>query len=159
MDGRLVYRVIVLLLIFAGTIFIVNKMSNAGVDEVTTEMEQSTIPVMYVRYEDQFINMLHGYTGKVDTTYFRDTITPMDYGQTLEIWVERGDSSFTGYEYELRSQYQGDLIENDVIVGDNVTVKSGVQLWDGVTIEDNVCIGPNVTFTNDLFPYKTDGII
>jgi UDP-2-acetamido-3-amino-2,3-dideoxy-glucuronate N-acetyltransferase len=44
------------------------------------------------------------------------------------------------------------LIENDVVVGDNVTVKSGVQLWDGLRIENNVFIGPNVTFTNDLMP-------
>jgi UDP-3-O-[3-hydroxymyristoyl] glucosamine N-acyltransferase len=44
------------------------------------------------------------------------------------------------------------LIENDVIIGDNVTVKSGVQLWNGLRIEDNVFIGPNVTFTNDKFP-------
>lgn len=44
------------------------------------------------------------------------------------------------------------LIEGDVIVGDNVTVKSGVQLWDSTRVEDNVFIGPNVTFTNDLFP-------
>ena len=44
------------------------------------------------------------------------------------------------------------LIENDVIVGDNVTVKSGVQLWDGVRVEDDAFIGPNVTFTNDLVP-------
>lgn len=44
------------------------------------------------------------------------------------------------------------FIENDVIVGDYVTVKSGVQLWDGLRIENNVFIGPNVTFTNDLIP-------
>ena len=44
------------------------------------------------------------------------------------------------------------LIENDVVVGDNVTIKSGVQLWDGLRIEDNVFIGPNATFTNDPFP-------
>ena len=44
------------------------------------------------------------------------------------------------------------LIENDVVIGDNVTVKSGVQLWDGLRIEDDVFIGPNVTFTNDKFP-------
>lgn len=44
------------------------------------------------------------------------------------------------------------LIENDVIIGDNVTIKSGVQLWDGMRIEDDVFIGPNVTFTNDLYP-------
>ena len=46
----------------------------------------------------------------------------------------------------------GVFIENDVKVGDRVTVKCGVQLWDGVEIEDDVFVGPNVTFTNDLFP-------
>jgi UDP-2-acetamido-3-amino-2,3-dideoxy-glucuronate N-acetyltransferase len=44
------------------------------------------------------------------------------------------------------------FIENDVVVGDRVTVKCGVQLWDGITIEDDVFIGPNATFTNDIFP-------
>jgi len=44
------------------------------------------------------------------------------------------------------------LIEGDVIVGDRVTVKSGVQLWDGTRVEDDVFIGPNATFTNDLYP-------
>ena len=44
------------------------------------------------------------------------------------------------------------FIENDVIVGDRVTVKCGVQLWDGLRIEDDVFIGPNVTFTNDMQP-------
>jgi acetyltransferase-like isoleucine patch superfamily enzyme len=44
------------------------------------------------------------------------------------------------------------FIENDVKVGDNVTIKSGVQLWDGIIVEDDVFIGPNVTFTNDMIP-------
>ena len=44
------------------------------------------------------------------------------------------------------------LIENDVIVGNRVTVKCGVQLWDGLRVEDDVFIGPNVTFTNDKQP-------
>ena len=44
------------------------------------------------------------------------------------------------------------LIENDVVIGDRVTVKSGVQLWDGLRVENDVFIGPNVSFTNDRFP-------
>lgn len=44
------------------------------------------------------------------------------------------------------------LIENGVIVGNRVTVKCGVQLWDGLRVEDDVFIGPNVTFTNDMHP-------
>jgi len=44
------------------------------------------------------------------------------------------------------------LVEADVLIGNNVTIKSGVYLWDGLTIEDNVFIGPNATFTNDKHP-------
>ncbi len=44
------------------------------------------------------------------------------------------------------------FIENDVVLGNRVTVKCGVQLWDGITVEDDVFIGPNATFTNDPFP-------
>lgn len=44
------------------------------------------------------------------------------------------------------------FIENDVVIGDNVTVKCGVQIWDGMIIEDDVFIGPNVTFCNDRYP-------
>lgn len=44
------------------------------------------------------------------------------------------------------------FIENDVVIGDRVTVKSGVYLWDGVRLDDDVFVGPNVTFTNDKYP-------
>jgi UDP-2-acetamido-3-amino-2,3-dideoxy-glucuronate N-acetyltransferase len=44
------------------------------------------------------------------------------------------------------------FIENDVVLGDRVTIKCGVQVWDGVRLEDDVFVGPNATFTNDNFP-------
>jgi UDP-2-acetamido-3-amino-2,3-dideoxy-glucuronate N-acetyltransferase len=44
------------------------------------------------------------------------------------------------------------FIENDVRLGDRVTIKCGVQVWDGITLEDDVFVGPNATFSNDPFP-------
>jgi len=44
------------------------------------------------------------------------------------------------------------FIENDVVIGDRVTIKNGVQLWDGLRIANDVFIGPNVSFTNDRYP-------
>ena len=49
------------------------------------------------------------------------------------------------------------FIENDVLIGDRVTIKCGVYVWDGITIEDNAFIGPNVTFINDKFPRSREG--
>ncbi len=37
------------------------------------------------------------------------------------------------------------------MVGDRVTVKSGVQLWDGLRVGNDVFIGPNASFSNARF--------
>lgn len=44
------------------------------------------------------------------------------------------------------------FIENQVSIGDAVTIKSGVYLWDGITIKDKVFVGPNAAFVNDRYP-------
>jgi UDP-2-acetamido-3-amino-2,3-dideoxy-glucuronate N-acetyltransferase len=44
------------------------------------------------------------------------------------------------------------LVEGGSVIGDRVTLKSGVYVWDGVTLDDDVFCGPNATFTNDRQP-------
>ena len=44
------------------------------------------------------------------------------------------------------------FIENNVVIGDRVTIKCGVQIWDGIRLGDDVMVGPIATFTNDLYP-------
>jgi UDP-2-acetamido-3-amino-2,3-dideoxy-glucuronate N-acetyltransferase len=46
----------------------------------------------------------------------------------------------------------GVFVEGGAVVGDRVTIKCGVQLWDGVQLGDDVFVGPNATFTNDPMP-------
>jgi len=46
----------------------------------------------------------------------------------------------------------GVFVEGEAIIGDRVTVKNGVQVWDGIHLGDDVFVGPNATFTNDPFP-------
>jgi len=44
------------------------------------------------------------------------------------------------------------FIEGQVVIGNRVTVKCGVYLWDGLVVEDDVFIGPAAVFTNDPRP-------
>ena len=44
------------------------------------------------------------------------------------------------------------LVEGEAVLGDRVTLKCGVFVWNGVVLEDDVFCGPNATFTNDLHP-------
>lgn len=43
-------------------------------------------------------------------------------------------------------------VEGGAVVGNRVTIKSGVYLWDGLRVEDDAFLGPGAMFTNDLFP-------
>ena len=74
-----------------------------------------------------------------------------DIGQGTRIWqfVVVLAGARIGRECNLCAH---SFVENEVVVGDRVTVKSGVYLWDGLIIEDDVFLGPNCSFTNDLFP-------
>lgn len=44
------------------------------------------------------------------------------------------------------------FIEGGAVLGNRVTVKNQVMVWDGVTVADDVFLGPGATFTNDLAP-------
>lgn len=44
------------------------------------------------------------------------------------------------------------FIEGNVVVGNRVTIKTSISLWDGMTVEDDVFLGPNACFTNDKRP-------
>ena len=44
------------------------------------------------------------------------------------------------------------LVEGGARIGDRVTLKCGVYVWDGITLEDDVFVGPNAVFTNDKAP-------
>lgn len=44
------------------------------------------------------------------------------------------------------------LVEGGARIGDRVTLKCGVYVWDGITLEDDVFVGPNAVFTNDRHP-------
>lgn len=74
-----------------------------------------------------------------------------DIGQGTKIWQ---------YAVVLKGATLGEdcnvcahtFIENDVVIGNNVTLKCGVFLWDGIEVGNRVFIGPNATFTNDGFP-------
>ena len=50
------------------------------------------------------------------------------------------------------------FVENDVCIGNYVTLKSGVYLWNGITLEDYVFVGPNATFVNNPYPRSRETI-
>ncbi|HEX5430581.1 MAG TPA: WxcM-like domain-containing protein [Bryobacteraceae bacterium] len=50
------------------------------------------------------------------------------------------------------------LLQNGAVVGDRVTIESGVQIWAETRIEDDAFIGPNATFANRHFTEEPNRI-
>ena len=49
------------------------------------------------------------------------------------------------------------FIEGGARLGDGVTCKNQVMVWEGVTVEDGVFLGPAMVFTNDRYPRSARG--
>lgn len=44
------------------------------------------------------------------------------------------------------------FVEGKAVIGNRVTIKCGVYVWDSITVEDEVFIGPSAVLTNDATP-------
>lgn len=78
-------------------------------------------------------------------------VRAVDIGDDTRIWQYAVvlDGAVIGARCNINAHT---FVENDVVIGDNVTLKCGVYLWDGLSIGNDVFIGPNVTFCNDKYP-------
>ena len=89
----------------------------------------------------------------MQSSYIDDSsvVLTRDIGLAVKIWqfVVILDGTKVGNEVSICSHC---FIEANVKIGNRVTIKNGVQLWEGTCVEDDVFIGPNVTLTNDRYP-------
>lgn len=115
-------RIIVMAIVFVVTVYFVNIFENRNYDNLAKEMGDAELPLAYVSYGDTLLNCMHGYTGDVDITLLRDSITPIDEQKHIEILVENGKGYASGYSYEIRSIAGDSLVEKgdiDPVDNDN----------------------------------------
>ena len=104
-------RILVMAAIFVITIYLVNIFQNRSYKNLAAEMKDAELPLAYVSYGDSLLNCMHGYTGEVDLTLLRDSVTPIDENKNLEIMVENDAFKDASYSYEIRSISGDSLIE------------------------------------------------
>ena len=147
--GTLVIRIIVMAVFFVITIFLVDKFQNRQYKNLAMEMENATLPLVYVDYEGRYINCLHGYTTVVDTTMLRDCITPVTDDKKVTFAVDDKNGYAKTYSYELRSISSDSLIENGDLTSD--TEKNGYRIFD---IDIRMDIKPDTEY---MLIFKLDG--
>lgn len=103
MIRKILLRLIVFLVVFGGGVFYFNYTSIAGKTEMTAEMNQATLPVLYLKIGEEVINELHGYTGDMDEALLKDTLTPVETSKSVTVFVKEYDNHITSLEYDLQN--------------------------------------------------------
>ncbi len=88
---------------FVVALIIFARVLNQGISDPTMQMSEASLPVVYMVYNGERINELHGYTAQMDPTSMRDTVTPVESGGVLPIRIDAYGNDITSVTYEVRS--------------------------------------------------------
>jgi len=114
---KYIYRVIVLVCIFAGSIYYFGLGMEEAVFDLnkTVEMSQTSFPVVTLKIDDSLINLLHGYSNNMNASLMRESITPINEEQYFTVYIDEKENDVKRVIYELRSVSDNKLIETDTI--------------------------------------------
>lgn len=107
-----IIRPVVCVIAFILTIFFLNKFMNVGNEELTAEMSECSLPVVYMMNEDVEFNSMEGYKATQNPAYMAQTITPLSEGRSLNIKIDKYDNVITDVSFEVRSNDGSRLIED-----------------------------------------------
>lgn len=112
-----VYRVLILLFIFAGAFYYFSRDISEEVNEVqgTVSMGKVSLPIITIRQNGYEINLLHGYSNNLEANLVRESITPIDTAQSLDIVIDGKENDVKRVIYELRSIKDNSLLDTDTI--------------------------------------------
>lgn len=112
MKKNIILRVMVFIVVATVTAFFVNKLNNLGLDKVSKEMDEPTLPIVYCQLEGDVVNRMFGYTHTMSTSLMRDGIVPLNNQHGVELLVNDEYDFGKKYSYELRSIAGDSLVED-----------------------------------------------
>ena len=102
----------VLAIIFIVAVIVFSIATNHVNEDLTTEMEQASLPVISVYDGTTEMNELYGYTTEMNAAFMRDTITPVEEDRKLPIVIQTYQTAIDTISYEIRSLDGKRLIAN-----------------------------------------------
>lgn len=100
---------------FLISLFVISSIMNRGNTDMTMEMSPASFPLIYINYEGEHINCLHGYSNEMDVSLMRDTITPLGEDRKISLYLEKYNNDISSLSFEVRSMDGERLIENSEV--------------------------------------------
>ncbi len=105
-------KITVVTLTFFLMLFLFSIILNRDNTGMTMEMAEASFPTVAIQNNARIINKMQGYVNPMDTSYMRESITPLEEGRSVSIYVDKYGREITGLAYEIRSIDGERLIES-----------------------------------------------
>lgn len=116
---KIVYRILILIAIFCASIYYFGSNMQERVfssDRKTTQMQATTLPVVTVLTPGGEINLMHGYCSNLDAMLFRESITPVDTGKSIEILITENEYNIKKIIFEVYDTALGTKLEEGNVI-------------------------------------------
>ena len=108
---RFLIKALVFIAVAVGTAFLVNQINNRGLNRVSSELDEPTLPYVYLEFDGKVINRTCGYTQVMSTSLMRDGIVPLNSDHGVKVLVDNEGAYGETFTYELRSIAGDSLVE------------------------------------------------
>lgn len=113
--NKKIIKAVVLVLVFLVSLVGLSLMTDTEQVDLTSEMQEPTLPVVCLQKGDTYINELFGYKGTMNASSVRDTITPLAKNMVLPVTIQAYDNHIEGISYEVRTLDMERLLEETQI--------------------------------------------
>ena len=122
--SKKIIKAVVLLLVFLVTVVSLSLLTDQDNVDLTSEMPEATLPVVFLQKENVYLNELFGYKGEMDAGSIRDTITPLSKNMRIPVTIQAFQTHVEGISFEVRTMDMQRLLQNTQI--DGYTQKDGM---------------------------------
>ena len=105
-------RVVVAIVTFVGGLLFFDMLFNHSHISEYAYLGSPTLPVLDFVYDNMNCNRAPGYKKKMDVSYMRSYLTPIDENRTLSVRIDKKEQKISHISYEVRSLDGERLIEN-----------------------------------------------
>lgn len=109
--NKVLRNFLILAVVFFAGLFVFSNLTNHETRDLTTDMAQAALPIVYIQDNGKKINELHGYVDEMDAKSMRGTITPVSDTMVLPIEVDTYGCEVKSVSFEIRSLDTSRLVQ------------------------------------------------
>lgn len=130
---NLISKILVCAAVFIITLFVSSGIYNNGNEEMTAGMSEASMPLVHINAGGIAYNYMYGLRQDIDMSFFRDTITALGEGRTINIVIDKYGNEIDRISFEVRSVDGTRLVENTQVKDYR---EGAEQIYASVTIKD-----------------------